>query len=222
MSALISASYDAKGQPKVEVLELPDQTVVPGPIQVHRLMVNNARISQDLTLLSRNGQATVLYGNLISLPLKNDILYVEPVYVKSTQANAPPLLQKVLMSYGDGSKVVLEDNLTNGLKALAELGKASTTNPGGNTGTPPPTTQPTSPSTTLPGNLAAAAADVDKAIENLRAAQKAGDFVAQGQALKALDDAMSRFQQAQGAGTATAGPSTAPSASGAPSPSAGG
>ncbi len=219
MSALISASYDGLN-PKLEVLELPDQTVVPGPIQVHRLMVNNARISQDLTLLSRNGQATVLYGNLISLPLKNDILYVEPVYVKSTQANAPPLLQKVLMSYGDGSKVVLEDNLTEGLKALAELGKSNgTTNPGNTGTTPPTTTQPTSPSTQIPGDLATAAADVDKAIENLRTAQKNGDFVAQGQALKALDDAMTRFQQAQGA-TAGTTPSTAPSV--APSPSTGG
>jgi uncharacterized protein len=217
MSALISASYD-KGNPKLEVLELPDQTVVPGPIQVHRLMVNNARISQDLTLLSRNGQATVLYGNLISLPLNKDILYVEPVYVKSTQANAPPLLQKVLMSYGDGSKVVLEDNLTEGLKALAELGKTgTTTNPGTSTnpGTTPPSTQPTTPPTALPGDLATAAADVDKAIENVRNAQKSGDFATYGEALKQLDEAMNRFQQAQGA-TASTAPSVAPS------PSAGG
>ncbi|SNR29970.1 hypothetical protein SAMN06264365_101778 [Actinoplanes regularis] len=219
MAALISGSYDSQNDPRLEVLELPDQTVVPGPIQVHRLMVNNARISQDLTLLSRNGQATVLYGNLISLPLEKDILYVEPVYVKSTQANAPPLLQKVLMSYGDGSKVVLEDNLTKGLKALADLGKTTGgTNPG-NTGTSPPATQPTTPSTPLPGNLAQAAADVDRAIENLRTAQKAGDFAAQGQALKELDEAMTRFQQAQGA---TAGPTgVTPSGSAAPSPSAG-
>ncbi|GIE60401.1 uncharacterized membrane protein (UPF0182 family) [Actinoplanes octamycinicus] len=209
MAALISASYD-DGKPKIEVLELPDQSVSAGPIQVHRLMVNNANISQQLFGLNRNGQATVLYGNLISLPLKNDILYVEPVYVKSTQANAPPLLQKVLMSYGDGSDVVLENNLTDGLKALAALGKSGNNNSG--TTTPPTTTQPNTPPGQLNPGLAAAAADVDKAIENLRTAQKAGDFAAQGQALKELDEAMTRFQQAQ---TAGAGPSAAPS--GAPS-----
>ncbi|MFI1989669.1 UPF0182 family protein [Actinoplanes sp. NPDC020271] len=225
MAALISGSYDKDGNPKLQVLKLPSNAVTPGPVQVHRLMVNNASISQQLFGLNRNGQATVLYGNLISLPLEDNILYVEPVYVKSTQANAPPQLQKVLMSYGDGSNAVLADNLTDGLKALAKLSKPGTGNTG--TGTTPPTnTQPTTPPT-LSGGLAQAAADVDTAIEKLRNAQKSGDFAAQGQALKELDEAMTRFQQAQAAGSPTApsaGPSTAPStpASAVPSPSAGG
>ncbi|GAA2682430.1 UPF0182 family membrane protein [Actinoplanes palleronii] len=231
MAALISGSYDAKGNPSLEVLELPDDTAVPGPVQVHRLMTSNAGIAQQLTLLNRGGQQTVLYGNLISLPLENAILYVEPVYVKNSQAaGAAPLLQKVLMSYGDGGQyVVLEDNLTKGLKALADLGKA-TGNTG--TGTTPPTTTPpggTTPPSQLTGELAAAAADVDKAIDDLKNAQKAGDFVAQGQALKALDDAMNRFKAAQTtagtpATTPSVGPSVAPSTatSAVPTPSAGG
>ncbi|BCY14835.1 UPF0182 protein [Actinoplanes sp. L3-i22] len=224
MAALISGSYTAAGEPQLQVLKLPNNAVTPGPVQVHRLMVNNASISQQLFSLNRSGQATVLYGNLISLPLKDNILYVEPVYVKSTQASAPPLLQKVLMSYGDGSNVVLENNLTDGLKALAKLNKGpttGTTNPGG-TGTTPPTTQPTAPSTTVPSDLAAAAADVDKAIENVRTAQKSGDFAAYGTALKALDEAMTRFQQVQGATGATPAPGVAPSASAVPTPSTGG
>ncbi|GIF10751.1 UPF0182 family protein [Actinoplanes teichomyceticus] len=223
MAALISGSYDANGKPSLEVLELPDDTVVSGPVQVHRLMTSNASIAQQLTLLNRGGQQTVLYGNLISLPLENAILYVEPVYVKSAQANAAPLLQKVLMSYGDGGQyVVLEDDLTKGLKALAALGKST-----GNTGTTPPSTQPGAPPAQVSGDLAQAAAAVDKAIEDLRNAQKSGNFAAQGEALQALDEAMSRFQAVQGAGntpaaTPSGAPSVAPSASVAPSPSVGG
>jgi uncharacterized membrane protein (UPF0182 family) len=228
MAALISGSYDDTGQPQLEVLELPDEAVTPGPVQVHRVMVNNASISSQLFGLNRNGQATVLYGNLISLPLENNILYVEPVYVKSSQVNAPPQLQKVLMSYGDGSNAVLADNLADGLKALAALSKNGTgTTPPSTT---PPTTgqpgtgQPTPPQ--LTGDLAEAATAVDKAIEDLRAAQKSGDFVKQGQALQALDDAMNRFKAAQGTVAPTVAPSgvpsVAPSASVGPTPSAGG
>jgi uncharacterized membrane protein (UPF0182 family) len=219
MAALISASY-VDGRPRIEVLELPDDTVVPGPVQVHQRMVNNYNISQQLALLTRGGQASVLYGNLISLPLGNDILYVEPVYVKSSQAGAAPLLQRILMSYGDGGTyVVLEDNLTEGLKALAELGKTAGTPTGpGNTEDPGSTpTTPTLPPGTISPELAQAAADVDKAIEDLRAAQIAGDFVKQGEALKALDDAMSRFQSAQRAASGTA-PAATPTPSGAASP----
>ncbi|MEV0897742.1 UPF0182 family protein [Actinoplanes sp. NPDC049802] len=220
MAALISASY-VDGSPKLEVWELPDDAAVPGPVQVHQRMVNNASVSQQLALLTRGGQASVLYGNLISLPLADDILYVEPVYVKSSQANAAPLLQKVLMSYGDaGDYVVLEDNLTEALEALAALGKNGA--PPATGGTPSTPTTPTTP----PGNqppselspeLAQAAADIDKAIKDLRAARQAGDFVKEGEALKALDDAMARWQTASQSGAA---PNTSASPSAAASPTA--
>lgn len=228
MAALISASY-VSGQPRLEILELPDDTVVPGPVQVHQRMVNNYSVSQQLALLTRGGQATVLYGNLISLPLADGILYVEPVYVRSSQAGAAPLLQKVLMSYGDGGTyVVLEDNLEEGLKALAALGKAGApstgtpTDPG--TGTPgtgtPGTTNPTTPPTNAPpgdvsAELVAAAAAMDQAIADLQNAKKSGDLVKEGQALQALGEAIKRFQTAQQA----AGSTPAASANPSPTPS---
>jgi uncharacterized membrane protein (UPF0182 family) len=149
--------------------------------------------------------------------------------VRSSQANAAPLLQKVLMSYGDGRYVVLEDNLQKGLEALAALGKANappntgTPSPGG---TPEPGTTPSAGATTTPPanqppgqitpELSQAAAAVDKAIADLKAAQQAGDFVKQGEALKALDDAITRFQAAQ---QASANTPASGSASPSPTPS---
>jgi len=35
------------------------------------------------------------------VPLDSGILYVEPIYLKSTAANSYPLMKKVLLSYGD-------------------------------------------------------------------------------------------------------------------------
>jgi uncharacterized membrane protein (UPF0182 family) len=66
LAALISGSY-VEGKPRLEVLELPDQTRISGPVQVHQQMTNNANIRQQLNLLSSN-QAQVQYGNLLSLP----------------------------------------------------------------------------------------------------------------------------------------------------------
>jgi uncharacterized membrane protein (UPF0182 family) len=217
LAALVSGSYQ-DNKPTLEVLELPDQTVIPGPVQVHQKMTNNAAVRQQLSLLStNNSQAQVLYGNLISLPVENGILYVEPVYVKTgNQDNAAPLLQKVLMSYGDGGTyVVLAENLKQGLDELVALGKnadTGTSNNPGQTGTTTP------PSTTLPGELAAAAADLDQKINAVRAAQQSGDFAKYGAALAALDAAMTKFQDAQKAANATtpssAGPSIPPSTAG--------
>ena len=214
LAALVSGSY-VDGQPKLEVLELPDQTRISGPVQVHQQMTNNGEIRPQLNLLSSN-QAQVQYGNLLSLPFADGMLYVEPVYVKSSNQDAYPLLQKVLLSYGDGgSYVVLANNLNDGIKQLVELGKragqsnppTSGTNPPPNTGTNPPP---------LTGALADAAGKVQSAIAEVKAAQASGDFERYGRALKALDEAMTAFQEAQ----AAVGTSSAPAPSGSPAPSA--
>ncbi|RQX10642.1 hypothetical protein DDE19_31990 [Micromonospora ureilytica] len=228
LAALISGSY-VEGQPRLEVLELPDQTRISGPVQVHQQMTNNANIRQQLNLLSSN-QAQVQYGNLLSLPFADGMLYVEPVYVKSNQQDAYPLLQKVLLSYGDGgSFVALADNINDGIKQLVEQGKKAgqgTSPPpttGGNPTTPTPTpsgsaaptptpTGTPSPGTPPPaGDLAAAADRVQTAITEVRAAQTSGDFERYGRALKALDEALTAFQQAQQAAGA---PGATPSAGG--------
>ncbi|SCG34013.1 UPF0182 family protein [Micromonospora halophytica] len=223
LAALISGSY-VDGQPRLEVLELPDQTRISGPVQVHQQMTNNANIRQQLNLLSSN-QAQVQYGNLLSLPFGDGMLYVEPVYVKSNQQDAYPLLQKVLLSYGDGgSYVVLADNITDGIKQLVDQGKRAA--PSGGTpppsgGTPPPPDQATPPP--LTGELAEAAQRVQAAIGEVKAAQTSGDFERYGRALKALDEAMTAFQQAQqAAAPAGASPSPSGSPSGSPSPTPGG
>ncbi|MGK5445621.1 UPF0182 family membrane protein [Micromonospora sp. URMC 105] len=218
LAALISGSY-VDGQPKLEVLELPDQTRVSGPVQVHQQMTNNANIRQQLNLLSSN-QAQVQYGNLLSLPFGDGMLYVEPVYVKSNQQDAYPLLQKVLLSYGDGgSYVALADNLTDGIKQLVDLGKrAGQGAPPPPGGTPPPPPGGADPPP-LTGELAAAAERVQTAIAEVKAAQTSGDFERYGRALKALDEAMTAFQQAQQTGRPAPAPSGSPSGSPAPTPS---
>ncbi|MEU9826797.1 UPF0182 family membrane protein [Micromonospora chersina] len=214
LAALVSGSY-VDGRPQLEVLELPDQTRISGPTQVHQQMTNNGDIRQQLNLLSSN-QAQVQYGNLLSLPFADGMLYVEPVYVKSSNQDAYPLLQKVLLSYGDGgSYVVLANNLSDGIKQLVEQGKrAAAGGPPPSTGDNPPTTGGTSPPV-LTGELAEAAGKVQSAIAEVKAAQASGDFERYGRALKALDEAMAAFQQAQ----AAANPSPGPSASGSPSAS---
>ncbi|ASW56618.1 hypothetical protein CIK06_24340 [Plantactinospora sp. KBS50] len=228
LAALISGSY-LDGRPRIEVLELPDQTRISGPVQVHQQMTNNGDIRQQLSTLTSDRKADLQFGNLLSLPFGNGMLYVEPVYVKSNQQNSSyPLMQKVLLSYGDGgSYVVLADSLSQGIQQLVEMGKQASG------GTPPPSTETPPPSTENPppgsGNppeltreLAAAADKVQDAINEVKAAQQSGDFERYGTALKNLQQAMDDFTaltRTAGAATGTPAPSPAPSDSGAAAPS---
>src|SRR5690606_36900957 len=128
--------------------------------------------------------------------------------------NPYPLLKKVLINYGD--RVAFADTLDAAIKQLVESG-GSATQPPPQDETPPTTGQPPED---LPGDLAAAAADVRKAIDELRAAQQSGNFEQYGRALANLDAALKRFEEAQrAAGTApTSGQTPSPEPDGSPSP----
>ena len=46
------------------------------------LFLGTPQVSQEIGLLSRQGQTIVDYGNLLTLPVAGGLLYVEPVYIE--------------------------------------------------------------------------------------------------------------------------------------------
>lgn len=85
---------------QLRLLELPRDLTVPGPGQVQNRFNSNAEVSTELNLL-RQGGSTVLSGNLLTLPVGGGLLYVQPVYVQASQGTSYPLLQYVLVAFGD-------------------------------------------------------------------------------------------------------------------------
>ena len=86
---------------KITVLQLPRSTNIPGPSQVASNFEAKPEVANTLSLL-RQGGADVVLGSLLTLPVGDGLLYVQPVYVRATANSAAyPLLQKVLVSFGD-------------------------------------------------------------------------------------------------------------------------
>jgi hypothetical protein len=101
LSAYISVDSDyGPDYGKITVLQVPGKSVIQGPGQVANVFKSNSVISKDITLLG-SGQSEVIHGNLLTLPLGNSFLYVEPLYVQATSGSAYPTLQRVLVTYGD-------------------------------------------------------------------------------------------------------------------------
>ncbi|HAA79345.1 MAG TPA: hypothetical protein DCE05_03395, partial [Microbacteriaceae bacterium] len=129
---------------KLTMLRLPKQTTVPGPGQVQAQFDSDAEVGQQLNLL-RQGQTEVISGNLLTLPVGGGLLYVQPVYVRSTGDTSYPLLRKILVSFGE--KIAFEDTLDEALDALfggdsgAQAGDSAVTdspaNPADTTGATP-------------------------------------------------------------------------------------
>ncbi|NWN89529.1 MAG: UPF0182 family protein [Micrococcaceae bacterium] len=84
----------------LQMLELPRQTTTPGPGQAQNNFNSDDTVSQELNLL-RQGASDVINGNMITLPVAEGVMYVQPVYVRSTGETSYPVLQKVLVAFGN-------------------------------------------------------------------------------------------------------------------------
>ena len=73
---------------------------MPGPGQAQNNFNASADVSKELNLLE-SGSTNVQRGNLLTLPLGGGLVYVQPVYVKSSGSTSFPLLKKVLVAFGD-------------------------------------------------------------------------------------------------------------------------
>jgi uncharacterized membrane protein (UPF0182 family) len=209
MAAMLAGTIDrtasSSGQLKLDLLELPRETRTPGPGQAQQAMATDkAAITQINLLKGQGSQAQVQYGNLLSLPYGQGMLYVQPVFVKSANANAYPLMRLVLVSFGNavGNGPTLSDAINN------LLGGAPASGPGQPPGQEPPPTTGSGTGPALSGDLAAAAAKIDAALTKLHTAQQSGDFAAQGEALAELDAATKEFQQALAKANGTTTPAS--------------
>ena len=171
---------------KITVLQLPRSTNIAGPSQVASNFEAKPEVANSLSLL-RQGGADVVLGNLVTLPVGGGLLYVQPVYVRATaNAAAYPLLQKVLVSFGD--QIGFSDSLKGALDQVF-AGNSGTSDSGGSTGSGAPTSGAT--------DLANALADARQALADSRAALAKGDFTAYGKAQERLKVAIDAATSAQ-------------------------
>ena len=167
---------------KITVLQLPRSTNIAGPSQVASNFEAKPDVANALSLL-RQGGSDVVLGNLLTLPVGNGLLYVQPVYVQATgNASAYPLLQKVLVSFGD---VIGFDSSLKG--ALDQVF-------GGNSGT---TSAATPTTTNSSADLSTALQSAKQAIADGQAALAKGDFAAYGRAQDRLKAAIAAAVAAQ-------------------------
>ena len=166
---------------KITVLQLPRSTNISGPSQVASNFEAKPEVATALSLL-RQGGSDVVLGNLLTLPVGGGLLYIQPVYVRATSNSAAyPLLQKVLVSFGD--QIGFDSSLQGALDQVF----------GGNSGTVTNSTTGTTTSsgTTNSGSsLKSAIASAQAAYSDGLRAQKAGDWAAYGKAQDRLKSAL--------------------------------
>lgn len=112
-----AALNDGDNYGKLMVYTFPKQRLIYGPIQIESRIDQDAAISSQLSLWERQG-SSVVRGNLMVIPIKDSLLYVEPLYLQSDNANALPEVKQIILAYGE--EIVMEPTLEAGLKRIFE------------------------------------------------------------------------------------------------------
>ncbi len=99
MIAWMAAKSDGEEYGQVEVIRYPKQQTIYGPRQIEARIDQDPVISQQLTLWRSSG-SDVLRGNLLTVPISNTVLYVEPLFLKATNGSFPEL-KRVIVATGD-------------------------------------------------------------------------------------------------------------------------
>jgi uncharacterized membrane protein (UPF0182 family) len=164
MVGYMSVSSDPDSYGAMTLFSLNRARQIFGPTQVNNKILSNQEISQRLSLLNQQGSKVTL-GNLLIVPIKDSLLYVQPIFVQGSGQSPYPLLTFVAVVYNDqvGFASTLGD-------AIGEVIQ----------GTPPPS-QPTPPtpqaptgSATVQQLLAQANTEYNLAQQELRKGNLAG------------------------------------------------
>jgi uncharacterized membrane protein (UPF0182 family) len=127
--AWLAARSDPEHYGELIVYRMPKSELVYGPEQIEGIIDQDAEISQSVTLWSSAG-SQVIRGNLLILPIENSLLYVEPLFLQSTETQLPQL-KRVIVSYGN--QVVMAETLGAALETVfgREDGQAPSEAPSG-------------------------------------------------------------------------------------------
>jgi len=198
LTGYLAANADAgEDYGKLTLLTLPKDNTVPAPGQVQNQFSSDPEVGRELNLLSQGGSKVIL-GNLLTVPVGNGLLYVQPVYVQSTNNTSYPLLRKVLVAFGDD--IAFQDTLDAALDELFGGDSGADAGDGDVPTDPTDPADPSDPGTEEPGGdldaVQQALADYRKALADREAAYARNDLVAAAEADKRMQQAIERAMRA--------------------------
>jgi uncharacterized membrane protein (UPF0182 family) len=183
MIAWLAVKNDGEDYGQLVQYDFPSGQIVEGPMQVEGIVSQDTVIGPQLNLLATGGNSQVVRGSMLTIPIEDSLLYVEPIYVRSINANALPEMKKVIVYYKN--RVIMEDTLEQGLERIFQLKQNQ-----------PQPEQPQLPEQPTPGGQEDAAALIARANTVFRQSQeamKSGNWTEYGERLKELEEILNKL-----------------------------
>jgi uncharacterized protein len=114
MIAWLCARSDGDNYGRMLVYKFPKKEQVYGPMQVAARIDQDPQISQQLSLWNQQG-SSVYRGNLLVIPIKEEVIYVQPVYLQATSGKLPEL-KRIIVAFHNS--IAMEPTLEEGLRRV--------------------------------------------------------------------------------------------------------
>ncbi|PJI08349.1 MULTISPECIES: UPF0182 family protein [Clostridium] len=115
MAAIFGARMDGNNYGKFVLYKLPTEKTVYSPYLFKQKINQDPAISREVSLWNTQG-SKVYFGDTSIIPIKNSLLYVEPVYLRAQGKNSMPEVKRVIVSLG--SKIVMTQNINDAFKQI--------------------------------------------------------------------------------------------------------
>jgi uncharacterized protein len=212
LASFISVDADASSPNygKIRILRLPSNTQIPGPSQIANNFGQDPEIQTKLVAFTK-ANSKAIYGNLLTLPIGNGLLYVQPLYAQRESGEGRyPALRYVMVSFGEnvGIGTTLDEALADMLGVQAGTNQPAP--PTGGTGT--------TGGGAVPPGVKSLLQQAEQKFVEARKALRAGDLTGYAQA---TEQARALVRQALAAAAKAPAPSAPPAPSTSPAPSAG-
>jgi len=182
MISMLVGGNDYENYGKLFIYKFPKGENIPGTNMIEARIDQDSEISPQLTLWSQEG-SSVLRGNLIIIPIEDSLLYVEPIYLQSSNGtNSLPEMKRVIVGYGD--QIVMDTTLDLALDKIF----------GGIAETPGGVDRDEEVEQTIEELIIRASEAYQNAIE----AQRNGNWTSYGNYISQLERLLERLQEEQG------------------------
>jgi uncharacterized membrane protein (UPF0182 family) len=191
MVSYLAAQSDNNNYGKLTLFSLDRDRTILGPTQVNARILATPAISAELTVLNQQGSRVIL-SNLLVVPVKDSLLYVQPIFVQGSAPNSFPLLQKVAVFLNN--QVGYANTLDDAIGEVVSGAPSAQPPPDDGAPTPPPAT----PGTGGNADVQSLLQQANDQYEQARAALAKGDLGEYQQHITRMGELVQQALEAQG------------------------
>ncbi|HOO12489.1 MAG TPA: UPF0182 family protein, partial [Bacillota bacterium] len=173
------------------IYKLPKNKLVYGPMQIETRISQDTEIARQLSLWDQRG-SQVIRGNLLTIPIEDSLLYVEPMFMQASNQDSLPEMRRVIVAYAD--TIVMEETLAEALTAIFGQGVPGTVPPGEIDETESPDGMDEPPDG-IGGSLEQLVELANELFEKAQQASRNGDWAKYGEYLAELEQVLNSMQQ---------------------------